>query len=84
MIRVKNFRILRHRLLAVIWRCRPWISVCSSCKRWRPKEIEDEAAWTDPYVSFPPVTPRVSHGLCLECYGKLYPDLKARKEESAK
>lgn len=83
-MRFKKFRILRNRLLVVIWRCRPWISVCSNCKRWRPKETTDEAAWTSPYLSFPPVTPNVSHGMCAECYEKLYPDLKARKEELAR
>lgn len=54
----------------------PWLTVCANCKRWRPKETDDETAWADPYISFPPVTPNVSHGLCLDCYGKLYPDLK--------
>lgn len=81
MLTFKSFRAFRHRLLAVIWRCRPWITVCSNCKLWRPKETTDEAAWRDPYVSFPPVTPNVSHGMCEVCCDKLYPELKARRAQ---
>lgn len=60
------------------WRSRPWITVCSGCQRWRPKESKDDNAWMYPYTDFPPHTPNISHGSCSVCYDRLYGDsLKA-------
>lgn len=75
---VRNVRVLRSTtlwLLGLLWWSRPWLTVCSGCLRWRPKENKDESAWMYPYTDFPPQTPRISHGLCEACHTRLYGDM---------
>lgn len=68
------------KLLSLLWWPRPWLTVCSGCQRWRPKESKDEGAWMYPYTDFPPSTPNISHGLCAVCHDRLYGDsLKAAR-----
>lgn len=66
---MKSFLI---RIWPLIWMPRPWITVCSNCHWWRPKESTDEAGWMYPYKDYPPRTPNVSHGLCKACHTLLY------------
>ena len=77
-----KLRVFGKRMLGLVWKLRPWITVCSNCQQWRPKECNDEAAWTDPYKLPPPRTKKVSHGLCYVCHDKLYPELAKKSSGS--
>jgi hypothetical protein len=63
--------------LAKVKTLRGLIPICSSCKKIR----DDQGSWTqlETYVAQHSEA-EFSHGLCLECMRKLYPDVAGEVE----
>ena len=66
------------RILHLLWKTRPLISVCSNCNKWRLKDGRDQGEWRHPHTDPAPHASRLTHGLCDPCHDRLYPTMKKR------